>query len=93
MKKGILTLLLCVSFLAEGNAACLRDGYYETGIANYVTIELRCEYINPTIKATEIKRAPMKAPTIGFDGHCTYTDSSADLRWSWLTTVRRFIQP
>lgn len=72
MKKGILTLLLCVSFLAEGNAACLRDGYYETGIANYVTIELRCEYINPTIKATEIKRAPMKAPTIGFDGRTLY---------------------
>lgn len=72
MRKGILTLILCASFLAKGNAACLKDGYYETNIANYITIELRCEYINPTIKSTEVKRAPMKAPTIGFDGQTLY---------------------
>ena len=50
----------------------------ELGCGDFVKIEIMrdTKYLLPdnqaTIKATEIKRAPMKAPTIGFDGRTLY---------------------
>lgn len=45
MKKNLLILLLCVVSTFTGNALSTKDGFYETNIANYITIELQCEKI------------------------------------------------
>ena len=72
MKKSLLILLLCAASTFTGNALSTKDGFYETNIANYITIELQCEYIKPTKVKNGASRSPMQAPTIGFDGRRLY---------------------
>ena len=72
MKKSLLILLLCAASTFTGNALSTKDGFYETNIANYITIELQCEYIKPTKVKNGASRSPMQAPTIGFDGWRLY---------------------
>ena len=72
MKKNLLILLLCVVSTLTGNALSTEDGFYETNIANYITIELQCRHIGSTKIDNGIKRSPMQAPTIGFDGRRLY---------------------
>lgn len=72
MKKSLLILLLCAASTFTGNALSTKDGFYETNIANYITIELQCEYIKPTKVKNGVSRSPMQAPTIGFDGRRLY---------------------
>ena len=72
MKKSLLILLLCAASTLTGNALSTKDSFYETNIANYITIELQCEYIKPTKVKNGASRSPMQAPTIGFDGRRLY---------------------
>ena len=72
MKKSLLILLLCAASTFTGNALSTKDGFYETNIANYITIELQCRHIEPSCNSSEVKRSPMRAPTIGFDGRRLY---------------------
>lgn len=72
MKKSLLILLLCAASTFTGHALSTKDGFYETNIANYITIELQCEYIKPTKVKNGASRSPMQAPTIGFDGRRLY---------------------
>lgn len=72
MKKSLLILLLCVVSTLTGNALSTKDGFYETNIANYITIELQCEKIKQDKIHEGISRSPMQAPTIGFDGRRLY---------------------
>ena len=72
MKKNLLILLLCVVSTFTGNALSTKDGFYETNIANYITIELQCEKIKQDKIHEGISRSPMQAPTIGFDGRRLY---------------------
>lgn len=72
MKKNLLILLLCAASTLTGNALSTKDGFYETNIANYITIELQCEKIKQDKIHEGISRSPMQAPTIGFDGRRLY---------------------
>lgn len=72
MKKSLLILLLCAASTLTGNALSTKDGFYETNIANYITIELQCEKIKQDKIHEGISRSPMQAPTIGFDGRRLY---------------------
>ena len=72
MKKSLLILLLCAASTFTGNALSTKDGFYETNIANYITIELQCEKIKQDKIHEGISRSPMQAPTIGFDGRRLY---------------------
>ena len=72
MKKSLLILLLCAASTFTGNALSTKDGFYETNIANYITIELQCRHIGSHEAHAGISRSPMQAPTIGFDGRRLY---------------------
>lgn len=72
MKKSLLILLLCAASTLTGNALSTKDGFYETNIANYITIELQCRHIGSHEAHAGISRSPMQAPTIGFDGRRLY---------------------
>ena len=56
---------ILITIFTAGAVECLN-------IANYITIELQCEYIKPTKVKNGASRSPMQAPTIGFDGRRLY---------------------
>lgn len=72
MKKNLLLMLLSLAFALNGSAVSVNDGFYETNITNYITIELQCRHITSTKIDNGVKRSPMQAPTIGFDGRRLY---------------------
>ena len=62
MKKNLLLMLLSLAFTLNGNAVSVNDGFYETNVANYITIEMQCEYVKPTKVKNGASRLPMKSP-------------------------------
>ena len=72
MKKNLLLMLLSLAFALNGSAVSVNDGFYETNVANYITIEMQCEYVKPTKVKNGASRSPMKSPMIGFDGQTLY---------------------
>lgn len=72
MKKNLLLMLLSLASTLNGNAVSVNDGFYETNVANYITIEMQCEYVKPIKVKNGTFRSPMKSPMIGFNGRRLY---------------------
>ena len=68
MKKNLLLMLLSLAFTLNGSAVSVSDGFYDTNVANYITIEMQCEYVKPTKVKHGASCSPMKFPIIGFNG-------------------------
>ena len=71
MKKALLSVLfLILSFTASN--ACQVNATWQLELPNYINLELRILAIPPEGTINEPRRAPIRRPTIGYDGNTLY---------------------
>ncbi len=71
MKKALLSVsFLILSFTASN--ACQVNATWQLELPNYINLELRILAIPPEGTINEPRRAPIRRPTIGYDGNTLY---------------------
>ena len=71
IKKALLSVsFLILSFTASN--ACQVNATWQLELPNYINLELRILAIPPEGTINEPRRAPIRRPTIGYDGNTLY---------------------